>query len=87
VSSDQTFAIVLILVVSTIFAVVRLLKGPVGQALARRLGGAGDEPSRDMEIAELRERVAELAERVDFAERVLLKEPEPGEIHAGGNRP
>jgi hypothetical protein len=86
VSSDQTFAIVLILVVSTIFAVVRLLKGPVGQALARRLGGAGAEPSRDMELAELRERVAELEERVDFAERVLLKEPEPGEIRAGGNR-
>lgn len=85
-NSDQTFGIVLLLIVSTVFMVVRVLKGPIGQALARRFGGVEEAPTRDAEIAELRERLAELEERVDFTERVLLKQPEQGEIRAGGNR-
>jgi hypothetical protein len=48
---------------------------PVGKALAERLRGRA-EPGRDpellAEVDALRQEVAELHERVDFAERVLL---------------
>ncbi len=86
-NQDQTFAIVLILVVTTIFAAVRILKGPIGQALARRLAGTATvaEPVSDAELAELRARVSELEERVDFTERVLLQQQEAGRITAGGD--
>jgi hypothetical protein len=84
VSSDQTFAIVLVLIAATIFTIVKLVKGPVGHALARRIAGSEPEPTHDGEVAELRARVAELEERMDFTERVLLQQPEPGRIRAGG---
>lgn len=84
-NSDQTFGIILILVVSTIFAFAKIMKGPIGEAMARRLGGKAAEPDRDGEIAELRARVGELEERVDFAERVLLQQPERTQLPAGGN--
>lgn len=83
-SSDQTFAIVLVLIASTIFGVVKLFKGPVGQALARRISGTESQPDRDAEVTELRARVAELEERMDFTERVLLQQQELGRIAAGG---
>jgi hypothetical protein len=86
VNQDQTFAIVLILVITTIFATVRILKGPIGQALARRLAGTVPvaEPASDAEVTELRARVAELEERMDFTERVLLQQQERGQVSAGG---
>jgi flagellar biosynthesis/type III secretory pathway M-ring protein FliF/YscJ len=86
VSTDQTFIIVLILIASAIFtfAAAKLFKGPIGHALARRIAGAQPEPDRDAEVAELRARVAELEERVDFTERVLLQQQERGQVSAGG---
>jgi hypothetical protein len=51
-------------------------KGPVGQALARRIeqGPAPATLGEDarFELDELRSRVAELEERLDFAERMLV---------------
>ena len=38
----------------------------------------------DGEIAELRARVSELEERLDFTERVLLQERQAGELRQGG---
>jgi hypothetical protein len=87
VNSDQTFGIVLVLVISIVFAFAKIMKGPIGEALARRLGGKVDEPDRDAEISELRTRLAELEERVDFTERVLLQQPERTQLPAGGNTP
>src|ERR1700759_3348861 len=55
------------------------LRGPLGQALAQRIAGAGpaidDEAQQGMysEIDELRARVQELEERVDFSERMLVE--------------
>jgi hypothetical protein len=50
---------------------------PVGRALADRLRGGRAEPVQDpellAEVDALRQEVAELHERVDFAERILLK--------------
>lgn len=54
-----------------------VLRGPVGQALARRIqGGAESElPPETVlgELEELRSRVLELEERADFSERLLAQ--------------
>jgi hypothetical protein len=76
VTPDQTFGIILVLVISTVFAFTKIMRGPIGEALAHRLGGKAAESGRDGEIAELRARVGELEERLDFAERALLQQPE-----------
>jgi hypothetical protein len=69
--------------VAVLFAAVRILKGPIGQALARRIGGTEPAQGHDAEVTELRARLAELEERMDFTERVLLQQQEPGRIAAG----
>jgi hypothetical protein len=84
-NADHTFGVILALIVSTMFVFTKIMRGPIGEALARRLGGKAGESGRDGEIAELRARVAELEERVDFAERVLLQHPERTQVPAGGN--
>jgi hypothetical protein len=70
----------MIITVATIFGVVQLTKGPVGQAIARRIQGRSREGDGEMraELAELRERVEalrgtleETQERLDFTERML----------------
>lgn len=59
---------------------------PVGKALADRLRG-NVEPMQDpellAEVDALRQEVAELHERVDFAERILLKGQDRQEIGQG----
>ena len=59
---------------------------PVGKALADRLRGR-TEPAQDpellAEVDALRQEVAELHERVDFAERVLLNSPDRKELGKG----
>ena len=59
---------------------------PVGKALADRLRG-NVEPMQDpellAEVDALRQEVAELHERVDFAERILLKNHDRNELPKG----
>ena len=82
-SPDQVLLIVLASI--TAWTVTRILRGPLGDALARRLGGSahasGAEPA---ELSELRTRVSELEERIDFTERVLMQERQAGELRPGG---
>jgi len=59
---------------------VLVLRGPVGRALARKIegrsGGTGDLAEIEDRLADvdaLRQRVGELEERVDFAERLLAQ--------------
>ena len=64
-----------------------VLRGPVGRALARRLedGAAASMPPEALaELEDLRIRVAELEERVDFSERLLAQQREPDRIAGGG---
>ena len=61
-----------------------VFRGPLGQALARRLEGGGNQPA-DQEavlhaLDEVRGRMAELEERVDFAERLLAQSREPDRL-------
>lgn len=59
---------------------------PVGRALAERIRGQA-QPAHDpellAEVDALRHEVAELHERVDFAERLLAQRQEPGKVGAG----
>jgi len=61
-----------------------IFRGPLGQALARRLegGGArsGDQEAALQALDEIRGRMAELEERVDFAERLLAQSREPDRL-------
>lgn len=64
-------------------AAVVILRGPLGRALAERLaGGPAAHPDERVDVLleavnDLRERVGELEERQDFAERVLSRQREP----------
>jgi len=80
-------------------AAVILIAIQIGRAISGRYGGGGGGrgrhrglPASDDEISELRQnletmqnRVAELEERVDFAERLLAKHRE-GDRLSGGQR-
>lgn len=65
---------------------VSLFVGPIGQAIGRRLGGEKKDRSGGLStgemaaerVAVLEGRIQELEERLDFAERILLK-GEPSE--------
>jgi hypothetical protein len=76
------------------FAALGVLFGPIGSALARRIGGRpgpGDAHAEieemrarvTSEVDDLRNRLAEVEERLDFAER-LLTHGEPGNQLPGG---
>jgi hypothetical protein len=60
---------------------------PVGRALAERIRRQGavveSDPELLAQVDALRTEVAELHERVDFAERLLAQRQEPGKIGAG----
>ncbi len=61
---------------------------PVGKAVAERIRRSGPQAAPDpellAEVDALRHEVAELAERLDFAERLLAAKREPGQVGAGG---
>ena len=72
----------------TIGAVV-ILRGPIGKALADRLAGRAPQvlPPHDgellPEVEDLRYRVTDLEERLDFAERMLAQHREPEKLGSG----
>jgi hypothetical protein len=84
-SPDQVLLIVIVSISG--WTVTRVFRGPLGDAIARRIGGGAgggqESGSRDHEITELQTRVAELEERVDFTERVLLQERQAGQLKPG----
>jgi hypothetical protein len=59
---------------------------PVGRALAERIRGhaaPAQDPELLADVDALRHEVAELHERVDFAERLLAQRQEQGKVGAG----
>ena len=79
---EGVLAITLIFGGGTLFL---LSISPVGRALAERLRGhvaPAQDPELLAEVDALRQEVAELHERVDFAERILLN-PERKELGKG----
>lgn len=78
---------IIIAIVTPAWASSRILRGPLGEALARRIGGtAHTGATPDAELGELRARLAELEERVDFTERVRLQERQAGQLSEGDLR-
>jgi hypothetical protein len=73
-----------------IWGAAMISRGPIGQAIARNIGGhVQDGPTEApaevyAELDELRARVGELEERVDFSERLLTAAKE--KERAGGER-
>ena len=65
-----------------------LATSPIGKAIAERIRNAGPGPAMDpellAEVDALRHDVAELAERLDFAERLLASKREGMEQLPGG---
>jgi hypothetical protein len=65
-------------------ATAAILSGPVGKALAQRLGLRQPPPPNELsdqvlgELDEFRLRIQELEERVDFSERLLARQPRAG---------
>jgi hypothetical protein len=79
-SPDQV--LIIIAIVTAAWTGTRILR-PIAEALGRRIGAPADPgPAHDHEIADLHRRLAELEERVDFAER-LLGQRQPGELGQG----
>ena len=83
--SSDNVAIVSVFGIAAVVAVVMVLR-PLISAWARRIGGEAANPDLSAEIAEIRERLAELEkpntrvqeleERLDFAERLLAQRNE-----------
>jgi hypothetical protein len=70
-------------------ASVIILRGPLGKALAERLSGRGAEDSADAaalkaELDEVYHRLEDLEQRLDFAERLLVKGRDRKEVPGGG---
>lgn len=82
-SPDQVLLIVLASI--SAWTVTKVFRGPLGDAIARRIGGGAHPESgaHDQEITELQSRVAELEERLDFTERVLLQERQSSQLRPG----
>jgi hypothetical protein len=68
---------------------VKIFNGPLARAVADRLRGR-TVPENDSvllaEVDQLRERLAEVEERLDFAERLLARGGQPDQIPGGVNR-
>jgi hypothetical protein len=66
-------AIVILVIVIGVVA-VKLLRGPLGHAIADRMRGPPPpDPAMGEELEALKGRLAEVEERLDFAERLLAK--------------
>ena len=66
--------VLVILAVVLAVVVVKLVRGPLGQALADRVrGSAPPDPGVLEELEAVKGRLAEVEERLDFAERLLAK--------------
>jgi hypothetical protein len=73
-------------------AMVKTFRGPIGAALADRIRGGpapdvgAADPAVVAEIDQLRGRLAEVEERLDFAERLLAQAREADQLPGGARR-
>jgi hypothetical protein len=90
---DRYTALVALTALLASGVVLSLFAFHIGRALADRIRGTGRQGNEEMkawrddvssELHQVRVEVAELAERVDFAERLLAKERETPKLGQGG---
>jgi hypothetical protein len=75
-----------IALVALAIAMAKILTGPIGVALAGRIRGGtrtAEDPAHVAEVEDLRGRLAEVEERLDFAERLLAQAREADQLHGG----
>jgi F0F1-type ATP synthase membrane subunit b/b' len=78
-----------IAVVAIVFGIVKVLTGPIARAIGDRLRGtrpAVQEPVLAAEVDALRTRLAEVEERLDFAERLLASARQADQLPGGAHR-
>jgi hypothetical protein len=80
----------LAITVAAVWGFVRIIQGPLGQALARRIQGRAGDADLQNEVADLKDQIEgvrrqleETQERVDFAERLLSQRPTSVRIPGG----
>jgi hypothetical protein len=83
-NSDQIFGLTLVVIFGVVVPGMLAIAIPMGKAWARRVGAhPGADPQTLDEVVELRHRLAELEERVDFTERMLAQQREPERLPEG----
>ena len=97
-STRLTVLAIALALVALVIGMGWILTGPIGVALAARIRGARaagdlalageveDLHSRLGEGENLRDRLAEVEERLDFAERLLAQAREADQLHGGAQR-
>jgi hypothetical protein len=79
-----------LVIIAFTFAAVKIFTGPLGAAIGDRLRGRRRDRSPDhlmaAEVDQVRTRLAEVEERLDFAERLLARTAEADKIPGGANR-
>jgi hypothetical protein len=78
-------------IVSVVLAIamVKVFRGPIGAALAERIRGGApptDDQALAVEVDHLRGRLAEVEERLDFAERLLAAGREVDQLPEGARQ-
>jgi hypothetical protein len=76
---------VTIAVVALAFALARIFRGPIGEAIAFRLRGGLSDRDVVAELDTLRGRLAGVEERLDFAERLLVQGTQADQLPGGAN--
>jgi hypothetical protein len=78
-----------VIAIALTVGLVKIFRGPLGAAIADRVRGApqptGD-PALAVEVDQLRGRLAEVEERLDFAERLLAQARETDQLPGGAHR-
>jgi hypothetical protein len=80
---------VIIIAVVLIMGLLKIFRGPVGEALAERLRGrapAQHDAQLMAEVDAMRTRLAEVEERLDFAERLLARRESTEQLPGGVQR-
>jgi hypothetical protein len=77
-----------IAVVALALGLAKIFTGPLAVALGERIRGrpAAGDPALAGEVEELRGRLAEVEERLDFAERLLAQAREADQLHGGAQQ-
>jgi hypothetical protein len=78
-----------IAIVVICFGLVKIFHGPLGEAFADRLRGRstrGSDPALVGEMENLKQRLAEVEERLDFAERLLSQGAHGDQLPGGAHR-
>jgi hypothetical protein len=78
-----------VVAVALTIGLMKIFRGPVGAALPERIRGRArpaEDPVLAADLEQLRARLAEVEERLDFAERLLAQAREADQLPGGAHR-